>query len=105
MTHPVSRPIGPETRSSTLNECPWSRPHLWPGGTAGRRCAASKVNSLKISTCDSSADPKQLVGLEADPPWRVGEAVLDDALSVVSDGWTIHRLEKEVLETKPGELL
>ena len=34
----------------TRNECPCSRAHLCPGSTFGNRWAASKVNSLKIST-------------------------------------------------------
>ena len=34
----------------TRNECPCNRAHLWPGSTFGNRWAASKVNSLKMST-------------------------------------------------------
>ena len=39
--HPVGVPVQPA--------------HLWPGGTWGSRWAASKVNSLKISTSSVSS--------------------------------------------------
>src|SRR3546814_47880 len=49
ITQPLSAPGSPETCSSTTNECPCSRAHLWPGGTFGSRCAASMVKVLKMS--------------------------------------------------------
>src|SRR5262245_35262061 len=49
ITQPVVGSTSPRTWSSTRKEWPCKRPHLWPGGTLGRRWAASKVNSLKSS--------------------------------------------------------
>src|ERR1039458_4073498 len=40
---------GPLTWTSMLKLCPCRRPHLCPGGTWGNWCAASIVNTLKIS--------------------------------------------------------
>src|SRR3546814_9674169 len=49
ITQPLSAPGSPDTCTSTTNECPCSRAHLWPGGTFGSRCAASMVKVLKMS--------------------------------------------------------
>ena len=49
-TQPDCSSTGPSMCTPTRNECPCSRAHLCPGSTFGSRWAASKVNSLKIST-------------------------------------------------------
>src|SRR3989442_1099875 len=41
ITHPDSLCTGPRTWTSTRNECPCRRAHLWPGGAGGRRGAGA----------------------------------------------------------------
>src|SRR6185312_9250223 len=56
-TQPRRGSSGPETWTATRKECPCRRAHLWPGGTLGRRCAASMRNSLKISARGNDSLP------------------------------------------------
>src|SRR5215472_14290881 len=50
MNQPVRGSTAPRTCSSKRKLWPCSRAHLWPVGTLGRRCAASKRYSLTNST-------------------------------------------------------
>src|SRR5579859_5026427 len=66
MNQPVCGSTGPATASSTRKLCPWSRAHLWPGGTLGRRWAASKRNSCTRRTfMVNERAPKTGEGLQA----------------------------------------
>src|SRR5690606_25302495 len=73
---------GPYTESSILKLCPWSRAHLWPGGTRGRRWAASKRSSRKRRTFTGESVPRmsgarRAAGDAAYGPRRTGDDVSD----------------------------
>src|ERR1700712_2740773 len=105
ITQPVFESTAPERWSSSLNECPWSRPHLCPAGTFGSRWAASTMNSLKISKVRiPSAKSKRLMSLQAQAPSGVGETEVDGRGGVGLDVGTIARLKTEVLKLEVLEV-
>src|SRR3954453_676080 len=100
MNQPSSSSTSPRTWSATLKEWPWRRAQLWPGATMGQKWAASKVNSLKISIGlvphpGGLADAGGLVGLEADSPLRVCQAVFHHTRNVGVDLGAVHGLQVE----------
>src|SRR5215469_2398781 len=106
VTQPVAGSTGPRTCSSMRNECPCRRAHLWPAGTWGRRCAASMVNSLKISiTLSLSGNAQQFVRLQAEPPLRMLQAIAQGEFGVFLAARAIHRLQEEVLKVQVLEAL
>ena len=52
----------------------------------------------------SSADLQDLVGLQRQPPLRMGLAIGDAGLGVVGLGRVVHRLQQEMLEVQPAQL-
>ena len=74
MTQPVSCRRGPDVHLDAERVAVQPRA-LVVRGTLGSRCAASNVNSLKISMRLPSRNPEELVGLQAQPPARMREAV------------------------------
>src|SRR5579871_1233367 len=106
ITQPVAGSRGPRTCSSMRNECPCRRAHLWPGGTCGRRWAASMVNSLKISIGVSlSGNAEQLMRLQAESPLRMLQAIAQSEFGVFLATWAIHWLQEEVPEVQMLEAL
>ena len=116
MSQPLSGSIGPEMQRDA-ERVPVESPTFVSLGDVGKRCAASKVNSLKISAVATRADV--LTGLRLAPSvlddvnghqqpvslwvcrlnfhW-VLEAVLDRQLRVAVEIGTVHRLQKELRE-------
>src|SRR6266700_4607319 len=75
--------------------CPCMRRHLCPSGTLGSQCAASIVNSLKISIV-SLRYAKKLVRLQTQAPAWMLHAKLDSTLRVRRAVWPIHWLQEKM---------
>src|SRR5664279_2822688 len=105
MTQPSRASSGPVTCTTTRNECPWSRAHLWPSGTFGSRWAASKLNSRNISIGGPLGKTEQFMRLDTQPPARMLQAVPDRERGVPLAVGAIHRLQEEVREVERLEPL
>ena len=70
-------------------------------GHVRSRCAASNVNSLKISIACLLRDSEHLVRLQAESPLRMVEAVLARPAAVFALACrAVHRLEEEMVEIR-----
>ena len=95
------------------NECPWIRELGWPGGAEGRKWAASKQEFL-IDTHGAGlgdfqeanqgpevlTQAEQLVGLQAQAPFGMGETIIDGHAHIVRglQRALIHGLQQEMGE-------
>src|ERR1700738_1696472 len=70
-------------------------------------CEASKRNDLVSSHISGypSSDTQVLMGLGAELPLRMSEAIGDRAPGVLANLGAVHRLQREALELEAGEIL
>src|SRR5207247_747364 len=76
------------------------------------RCTG-KVNVVKTTgrrsgqrhALNALPEPEQLVGLQAQSPTGISEAVCDGSARVIDDLRSVHRLQKKVLEVERFERL
>ena len=88
------------TCTSTRNEWPCRRAHLWLGGQV-RQPVGGLEGELLEDLGELTGCPTHLVGLEAQPPLRMGEAVVDRQRAVfASTVGAVHRLQEEVVEVE-----
>ena len=80
MNQPSRSSTSPRTWSATWKECPCSRAHLWSGGD--HRQPVRRLERELLEDLHRLADADDLVRLQAEPPLRVLEAVLDGARDV-----------------------
>src|SRR5215475_9466388 len=109
ITIPLAGSGVPRTVTSARNEWPWISSLAAPRVVPGSACAASKRNDLVNSHISSKnpslSDADCLVCLDAEPPLRVAQAIVDRARGIGGHIRTVHRLQREALEGETGEVL
>src|SRR6185369_14764467 len=99
----------PRKVTSARNEWPWISSPASPSVVPGSEWAASKrkdlVNSHMISKSSPLSDTERLVRLQAEPPLRMAQAVVDHACGIVGDLGPVHRLQREAREGEVREIL
>src|SRR5258705_2594229 len=105
-TMPVAGSGVPRTVTSARNEWPWISSLAAPSVVPGSACAASNrndfVNSHIFNNPDLS-DAECLVRLQAKPPLRMAQAVIDRARGGLDHLRSVHRLQRETLEIGIGK--
>src|ERR1700754_4845204 len=107
-TIPVAGSGVPRTVTSARNEWPWISSLAPSSVVPGSECAASKRNDLvnsHIGEIPSLPDTKCLVRLQAEPPLRMAQTIIDGARGVFGDFGAVHRLQREPLEGEIGKIL
>src|ERR1700721_1604549 len=98
-TIPVTGSGVPRTVTSARKEWPWISSLAAPSAVPGSACAASNRNDFVSShILNPLSDTKGLVSLQAEPPLRMAQAIVDRARGVFDHVRSIHRLEREALE-------
>src|ERR1700685_2125876 len=105
-TIPVAGSGRPRTVTSARKEWPWISSLAEPSVVPGSACAASNRNDFVNSHIGKSkfdlipilSDTKRLVCLQAEPPLRVAQTIIDRAGGVLDDVRAVHRLQREALE-------
>src|SRR5256885_13089227 len=107
-TIPVAGSGVPRTVTSARNEWPWISSLSAPKVVPGSECAASKrndfVNSHILKTKILS-DTEGLVGLQAEPPLRMLQAIIHRARGVGGHVGPVHGLQRKALEGEIFERL
>src|SRR6267142_1213737 len=102
-TMPVAGSGMPRTVTSARNEWPWISSLAAPSVVPGSACAASKRNDFvnsPILRIQFLSDTERFVGLQAEPPLRMAQTIVDRACGVLDHIRSIHRLQREALEGK-----
>src|SRR5256885_11418290 len=89
-TIPVAGSGVPRRLTSARNEWPWISSLALPKVVPGSACAASKRNDFvnsHIVKAQVLSDTECLVRLQAEPPFRMPQAIVDDARRVLGDVW------------------
>src|ERR1700704_3550147 len=105
-TMPVAGSGVPRTVTSARKEWPWISSLASPSVVPGSACAASNRNDFVNSHIGQSKfdlipilpDTKLLVCLQAEPPLRVAQTIIDRAGGVLDDVRAVHRLQRKALE-------
>src|ERR1700733_6741283 len=105
-TIPVAGSGRPRTVTSARKEWPWISSLASPSVVPGSACAASNRNDFVNSHIGQSkfdlipilSDTKRVVCLQAEPPLRVAQTIIDRAGSVLDDVRPVHRLQRKPLE-------
>src|ERR1700720_1827925 len=106
-TIPVAGSGRPRTVTSARKEWPWISSLAAPNVVPGSACAASNrndfVNShiLKAQILSRAlllSDAEGLVRLQAEPPLRVAQAIVNRARGIFDHVRAVHRLQRETLE-------
>src|ERR1700704_6170389 len=100
-TIPVTGSGVPRTLTSARNEWPWISSLAAPNVVPGSAWAASNRNDFvnsHIQQFQLLSDTKRLVRLQAEPPLRMAQAVVDRARGVLDHVRPVHRLQREALE-------
>src|SRR3984957_11493472 len=105
-TIPVAGSGTPRTVTSARKEWPWISSLAEPSVVPGSACAASNRNDFVNSHIGKSKsclipilpDTKRLVCLQAEPPLRMAQTIIDRARGVLDDVRAVHRLQREALE-------
>src|SRR6478672_11146710 len=111
-TMPVAGSGVPRTLTSARNEWPWISSLAAPKVVPFSECAASKRNDFvsshilkiwflsdaKLSDAKCLSDTECLVCLQAEPPLRMAQAVVDRARGVFDHVGSVHRLQRKALE-------
>src|SRR3569832_1737938 len=110
VTMPVTGSAMPRMVTSERNEWPWISSLASPSVVPGRACAASNLNAFVSShmSCPGVvglSDAECLVCLQAEQPLRMAQAIIDDVCGIPRDVRSVHRLQREALEAKIGEIL
>src|SRR3954464_6023823 len=112
-TMPVTGSGVPRTLTSARNEWPWISSLAAPKVVPFSECAASKRNDfvsshiLKIwflSDAECLSDAEGLVCLQAEPPLRMAQAVVDRARGVFDQFGPVHRLQRKAFEIEPRQI-
>src|SRR6201993_3255369 len=111
-TIPVAGSGVPRTVISARNEWPWISSLASPNVVPGSACAASNRNDFVNShiakskpVCSQLSDAELLVCLQAEPPLRMAQAIIDGARGVLDHVRPVHRLQREALERQIGKAL
>src|SRR5882672_6779006 len=102
-TMPVAGSGMPRTVTSARNEWPWISSLAAPSVVPGSACAASKRNDFvnsHILRIQFLSDTERFVGLQAEPPLRMAQTIVDRACGVLDHIRSVHRLQREALEGK-----
>src|SRR5712664_1414929 len=102
-TMPVAGSGMPRTVNSARHEWPWISSLAAPSVVPGSACAASKRNDFvnsHISRIQFLSDTERFVGLQAEPPLRMAQTIVDRARGVLDHIRSVHRLQREALEGK-----
>src|SRR3954462_7490417 len=102
-TIPVAGSGVPRTVTSARKEWPWISSLASPKVVPASAWAASNRNDFvnsHISTIQLLSDPEGLVRLQAEPPLRMMQAVVDRAHGVFDNVRSVHRLQREPFEIK-----
>src|SRR5258708_13613907 len=105
-TMPVAGSGMPRTVTSARNEWPWISSLAAPSVVPGNACAASKRNDFvnsHISRIQFLSDTERFVGLQAEPPLRMAQTIVDRARGVLDHIGSVHRLQRETLVGKVGK--
>src|SRR4029079_4418727 len=110
---PVAGSGAPRRLTSARNEWPWISSLSAPKVVPGSECAASKRNDFVNSHIVKPwsylitvlTDAECLVRLQAEPPLRMPQAIVDRPRGVLDDIRPIHRLQRETLEGERFEIL
>src|SRR6185295_2749553 len=112
-TMPVAGSGVPRTLTSARNEWPCISSLAAPKVVPFSECAASKRNDfvsshiLKIwflSDAKCLSDAECLVCLQAEPPLRMAQAVVDRARGVFGHVGSVHRLQRKPFEIEPRKI-
>src|SRR3954469_4668685 len=117
-TMPVTGSGVPRTVTSARNEWPWISSLSAPKVVPLRECAASKRNDLvsshilkiwflsdaELSDTEGLSDTKCLVCLQAEPPLRMAQAVVDCARGVFDQFGPVHRLQRKAFEIESRKI-
>src|SRR3982074_1844605 len=102
-TIPVAGSGVPRTVTSARNEWPWISSLAAPSVVPGNACAASKRNDFvnsHISRIQFLSDTERFVGLQAEPPLRMAQTIVNRARGVLDHIGSVHRLQREALKGK-----
>src|SRR5260370_2470576 len=102
-TMPVAGSGMPRTVTSARKEWPWISSLAAPSVVPGSACAAWKRNDFvnsHILRIQFLSDTERLVGLQAEPPLRMAQTIVDRARGVLDHIGSVHRLQREALEGK-----
>src|SRR5450759_1926859 len=107
-TIPVAGSGVPRTVTSARNEWPWTSSLAAPSVVPRNAWAASNRNDFvtsHIAKIQILSDTECLVRLQAEPPLRMAQTVIDRARGVLDHVRSVHRLQREPFEIKIGESL
>src|SRR3981189_2930964 len=102
-TMPVAGSGMPRTVTSARNEWPWISSLAAPSVVPGSACAASKRNDFvnsHILRIQFLSDTERFVGLQAEPPLRMAQTIVNRARCVLDHIGSVHRLQREALKGK-----
>src|SRR5712671_3204769 len=100
-TMPVAGSGVPRTVTSARKEWPWISSLAAPSVVPGSAWAASNRNDFvnsHILKNPNLSDAERFVGLQAEPPLRMAQTVVDRARGILDHIRSIHRLQREALE-------
>src|SRR6478736_4020386 len=106
-TMPVAGSGVPRTLTSARNEWPWISSLAAPKVVPFNECAASKRNdfvSSHILKIWFLSDAECLVCLQAEPPLRMAQAIVDRARGVFDHVGSVHRLQRKPFEIEPRKI-
>src|ERR1700738_3198656 len=107
-TMPVAGSGVARTVTAARNDCPWISSLAAPSVVPGSAWAASNrndfVNSHILKNPDLP-DAECLVGLQAEPPLRMAQAIVDRARGVFDHVRSVHWLQRETFEGEIDESL
>src|SRR3981081_4715662 len=99
-TIPVAGSGVPRTVTSARNEWPWISSLAAPSVVPGSAWAASNRNDFvnsHILKIQILSDAECLVRLQAEPPLRMAQTIVDRARGVLDNIRSVHRLQRESL--------
>src|ERR1035437_7382007 len=97
-TIPVAGSGVPRTVTSARNEWPWISRLAAPSVVPGSACAASNRNDFvnsHILNIQILSDTECFVRLQAEPPLRMAQTIVDRARGVLDNVRSVHRLQRE----------
>src|SRR6476619_1427159 len=117
-TMPVAGSGVPRTLTSARNEWPWISSLAAPKVVPFSECAASKRNDFvsshilkiwflsdaKLSDAKLLSDTECFVRLQAEPPLRMAQAIVDRPRGVFDHVGPVHRLQRKAFEIEPRKV-